>query len=238
VIGAVQVVGAHAGIARDAAAGAGIGDLHPPPAVPAAHESLEQATALAGGAAAFPGLNHVAAQPLARLEVLAPGHIAGMVLGNADGPLFDRQLDRAAPHAPVLVELLLLAGAAEHERAGIGRVGQEVVHRAIARADPPDPARADRSARQLLVLGDQLLDDLARRAESPPQLEHAPDRVPDLLVGAGHDQTVLVAVQADRQVLLKPPRLALLRSPPSRRERIRCSSASDIVPFNPSSNGR
>jgi hypothetical protein len=59
------MVGANARIARDAAAGPRIGDLHPPPAVPAAHQPLEQADALTGGATALPGLDHVAAQPLA-----------------------------------------------------------------------------------------------------------------------------------------------------------------------------
>ena len=59
-----------------------------------------------------------------------------MVLGQADRPLFERQLDRLDPHPPVGVEVLLLAGAAEHERARIGGVGEEVVHRPIAGAAP------------------------------------------------------------------------------------------------------
>ena len=92
-----------------------------------------------------------------------------------------------------------MAGAAEHERARIGRVGQEVVHGAIAGARPAHAALADRPARQLLALGDQLADDLARRPEPPPQHEHALDRVPDLLIGRQHDPAVLVAVEPDRQ---------------------------------------
>ena len=107
-----------------------------------------------------------------------------MVLGQADGPLLDRHLDRPdrAPR-PCSSRRFSLAGAAEHERARIRRVGQEVVHRAIARARPAHAPLPDRPARQLLALGDQLDDDLARRPEPPPQHEDALDRVADLLVG-------------------------------------------------------
>ena len=158
-----------------------------------------------------------------------------MVIGQADRPLLDRHLARADLDLAVLVEALLLAGAAEHERAGIGRVGQEVVHRPIVRGRPPHAPLADASARKLLALRDQLADDLARRAEPVPQLEDALDRVAHLLIGGQHDPPVLVAIEPDRRGIRSSPRLALLRSPPSSRARIRCSSASDIVPFSPSS---
>ena len=197
--GGMQVAAAHAGIARDAPAAAGIGDLHPPPAAAAAQQALQQRGALARGAAALAARPHVRSQPLAGGQVLGPGHIAGMVLGQADGPLLDRQLDRSRPDLAVLVQALALAGAAEHERAGIGRVGQEVVHGAIAGARPAHAPLADRPPRQLLALADQLADDLARRPEPAPEREHARDRVTDLLVGRQHDPAVLVAVEPDRQ---------------------------------------
>ena len=122
-----------------------------------------------------------------------------MVIGQADGPLLDRDVDAADAHLSVLVEPLDDALAAEHERAGIRRVGQDVVHRPIARARPPDPALPDRAARQLLPLGDQLQRDLPRGAERSPQAEHPVDRVTDLLVRAQHYPVVVVAVQPDRQ---------------------------------------
>ena len=56
-----------------------------------------------------------------------------MVLGQADGPLLDRQFDHLDPNAALVIEVLLLAGLAEHERARIRRVGEEVVHCSIAR---------------------------------------------------------------------------------------------------------
>jgi hypothetical protein len=58
-----------------------------------------------------------------------------MVLGQADGPLLDRQLNAPAAHPAVLVDHLLLTSTAEHERAGIGWVGKEVVYRWVVRRD-------------------------------------------------------------------------------------------------------
>src|SRR3954466_744891 len=105
VIAAVQLVGADACIARDAAARARIGDLHPPAAAAAAHDSLQERAALARGAAGFSGTDHVGAQALARRAVVNPGDIAWMVLGDADGPLFERQLDSPAAHPAFVVEV-------------------------------------------------------------------------------------------------------------------------------------
>jgi hypothetical protein len=89
---------------------------------------LQQRDAFAGGAAALAFRSHVLAQPLAGGEVLIPADIAGMVLGQADGPLLQRQIDGSAPNPPGLVQRLLLASATKYERAGIGGIGQERVH--------------------------------------------------------------------------------------------------------------
>jgi hypothetical protein len=136
-----------------------------------------------------------------------------MVVGDADGPLLHRQLDRPAPDAPLVVESLLLAGAAEHERARIGWVGEQVVHRAIARPRPAHAPLSDRPARQALVLGDQLAHHLARRAQTAPQLEHALDRVADLLVGGQHNAAAVVTLEPHRQVLLELAALGLVAQP-------------------------
>ena len=136
-----------------------------------------------------------------------------MVIGDADRPPLQRHLHGAATHPPVISEVLLGAGAAEHERAGIRRVGQEVVHRPIARPDPPHPPLADRPPRQPLPLGDQLRHDLPRRPQPPPQAQHPLDRVTDLLIGRQRDRAVLVAVKPDRQVLLKLAALGLVAQP-------------------------
>jgi len=77
-----------------------------------------------------------------------------MVLGQADGPLLHGHLHVTDLELAVLVEALLAALAPEHERARIGRVGEGVMHGAIAGAGPPDAALPDRPARQLLALGD------------------------------------------------------------------------------------
>ena len=126
---------------------------------------------------------------------------------QADRPLLDRHIDPADPDLAVLVEALDLALAAEHERAGVRRVGQDVVHRAIARARPPDPPLPDRPSRQRLSLGGQLDHHLPRGPQPAPQAEHALDRVTHLLIGTQHNQVVIVAIKPDRQ---RQPQLAAL----------------------------
>ena len=83
-----------------------------------------------------------------------------MVIGDADRPLLQRHLHRAPTHPSVISKVLLGAGAAIHERAGIRRIGQEVVHRPIARPNPPHPPLTDRPPRQPLTLGNELHHDL------------------------------------------------------------------------------
>jgi len=198
--GAVEVEPAHARIPNTFAVVAGIRHLHPPAAPSAAQQPLQQRAAFAGGAATFTAGSHVRPQPLAVLEVVLPADIAGMVIGQADRPLLDRHLERPDMQLPVGVDALLLAGAAEHERAGIDRVGQQLLDRAIARTDPPHAALANRPAWEALTIGDHLPDDLPGGTGAAPQLKDALDRVPDLLVGAQDDLIVLVAVKSDREV--------------------------------------
>ena len=198
-VGAMQVKAAHTRIARRAPARARIRDLHPPAAAPAAQQALQQRGALARGAAALAARPHVRAQPLARGEEVGPGDIAGMVLGQADGPLLQRQLDGPDFDLAALVDALVGASSAEHERACIRRVGQQVVHGAIAGAGPAHPPLTDPAPRQLLALRDELGDDLARGPQPPPQHEHPLDRVAHLLIGAQDNAPVLVAIQPHRE---------------------------------------
>jgi hypothetical protein len=85
-----------------------------------------------------------------------------MVLGQADRPLLDGQLDRLDADLAVGGDALVLARLAEGERPRIRGVGQKVMHGAIARARPADAALPDRSARQPLTISDQLHQNLAR----------------------------------------------------------------------------
>jgi hypothetical protein len=87
------------------------------------------------------------------------------------------------------------------------------VHRAIARPDPPHTARADRAARELLILSKQLAHHLPRGPQPPPQLKHPLDRVPDLRISGEGDQPGLVAIQPDGKVHLKLPALGLVPQP-------------------------
>jgi hypothetical protein len=136
-----------------------------------------------------------------------------MVIGQADGPLLDRQLDRALAHPPVLVELLALRGAPEYERARVRGVGEEVVHRPIARLGPAHAAGADRAARQQLPLVAQAHHRLPGGPRPPPQLKHPVDRVAHLLIGRQRDPPALLAIKADRQAQLKLPAGSLVAQP-------------------------
>jgi len=123
-----------------------------------------------------------------------------MVIGHADRPLLHRDLESPDAQLAVGVDALLLTVAAEHERAGIHRIGQQLVDRAIARTNPPNAPLTNRPPRQPLTVADQLPDDLACRTSPPPQLKHTLDRVTDLLVGAQDDTVALVAIKPDRQM--------------------------------------
>src|SRR5262249_43981062 len=152
--GVMHDVADRAQVPRDVAAVARIRDLHPSAAAPAADQALQQRVALAGGAASLPAGSHVRGELRSRGEVLIPTDIAVMVLGQADGPLLDRQLDHLDADPTLAIEALLLARLAEHERSRIGGVGEEVVDRPIARSRPPDPPLPNGPPRQLLPLSD------------------------------------------------------------------------------------
>src|SRR5207248_2600333 len=98
------------------AACAGVRDLHLATAPSAAHQSLQQRASLACGAAALPARGHVRSQPCSGREVLIPADIARMVIGQADRPLLDRDINSADTHLIVLVDTLDLPLAAIHER--------------------------------------------------------------------------------------------------------------------------
>jgi hypothetical protein len=121
-----------------------------------------------------------------------------MVIGDADGPLLERQLTDVATDAAI-AERFLPSRATEHERARIGGVSEEVVHGGIGRPRPAHPPLAGPPARQQLFLSDQHGHHLAGRAVPAPELEHAPDRVTHLLVDGERDLAVLVTIQTDRQ---------------------------------------
>jgi hypothetical protein len=69
-----------------------------------------------------------------------------MVVGDEHRPLLARQQRRALHELAAGVDAFLGAGAAEHKRAGIDRVGEQVVHRRVGRRLPADPAGAGWSA--------------------------------------------------------------------------------------------
>jgi hypothetical protein len=123
-----------------------------------------------------------------------------MVVGDADGPLLERELDDLRAHATVRTERLLLAAAAEHKRARKCGVGQEVVHRPTARPRPADAPRTDRAPREPLAFCDQFGRHLACGAERAPEPEHPLDRVAHLVIRREHDPPVPIALEPERQI--------------------------------------
>ena len=217
----MEVKAAHARIADAAAVVARISDLHPPPATPAAHQPLQQRTALARGAAALAARPHVGAQSLAGREVFLPGDIAGMVLGQADRPLLHRHLDRPRPALARRRPGASPGVSAEHERAGIDRVGQELVHRAIARAGPS--ARAAHRPSGAAAAGRRR--SARRRPDAPSRPRHSTNTrsIAWRTCSSAHSTIRSSSSRSNPtgRCMTSSPRAALLRSPPSRRARIR-----------------
>ena len=137
-----------------------------------------------------------------------PGWWSGMSTAHCS-----RGSRRCVHHLAGGVEAFLGAGAAEHERPGIGRVGQEVVHRRIGRRRPLHPSGAGRPARQQQPVAAQRQQHLPASAQFGEAAEHRRDRLHHRLVGSDHHRAVLVVVEPDRQRLPQLPSRGLVPQP-------------------------
>ena len=172
---------------------------------PAGGQALQQGAALADRAGA--GLMRH------RAGVLPDLGLVGLVGVPVDEPLvvvFDQHLplvlrQHAAPDPdrPVVADQPLLPAAAEGIRAGVGGVGQHVVHRVVGRLGPDDLGSADVGAglqRELQALLAQPQPDPAHRPARREPLEDRGDDAGDGLVGMHQDLPVgLAPDQPDRQ---------------------------------------
>ena len=120
-----------------------------------------------------------------------------MVLGDADLPFFDGQVVHLRDDLAALAEVLLRPTAAEDERTGVGRVGQEVMDRRIRRIYPADVVRAGGATRQTQTVGAKRQEHLACGAELVEAREDDRDRLGHRLVATFHDPIVLVVVEPD-----------------------------------------
>ena len=158
----------------------------------------------------------------------------GVVVFDEHLPLVLRQHAAPDPRRPVVADQPLLLAAAEGVRAGVGGVGQHVVHRVVGRLGPMSRA-ADVGAglqRELQALVTQPQPDPAHRPADGEPAEDRGDDTGDGLVGVHQDLPVgLAPDQARLSPRRSSPRAALFRIPPSRRARRICSSISDMVPF-------
>ena len=175
----IQLLGAGAHVAWAVARGARVAGLHDAPAPPAAQQALQQRAALAHRSAGqFAGSTPIAAQPCGVGLVGLPADISGMVVGDEHLPLLARHQPNPRAHGPGdRVHAFFGAGAAEHERPGVGGVGQQVVHRRVGRRRPGDPPGAVGPARQQHPVFTQPDQHLPRRAEFVEAAEHGGDRL-------------------------------------------------------------
>ena len=116
-------------------------------------------------------------------------------------PLLAGHLACARDDAALRVEALLGPPAAEHECAGIGRIGEKVVDRRITRRRPGDPAGPARPTREQQVVAVQRQHDLPSGPELVKAPEHRGDGLSDRLVRIEHDAVVLVIDKPDRNAL-------------------------------------
>ena len=204
--GAIQLGAAAAQVPGRVTAVPGVADLHHPAALAAADQPGQQRRALAGGAAAVPA-RRLEVGPQPGLDVLpgVPVQITGVMAGDQHLPLLLRQLPVPADHVARRVQALFGAGAAEHVRARIRRVGQEVVDCGIGRLGPGDAAAAGLAAGQQQPPLPQRRHHLPRRPELGEQGIDLADRRPDRLVVGQHDLPAVVVVQPDRQQLPQLP---------------------------------
>ena len=161
-----------------------------------------------------------------------------MVLWQADGPLLDRQLDRPPAHAARARRAPASASVRPNTNApAYAGLVRKACTAPIARRHPPHPPLPDRAPRQPLALIAQADHHLARRAQPAPAARTRGSIACRTCSSADRARSGRPRRDPNRPAgsSSSSPRSALLRSPPSRRARIRCSSASAIVPFNPNS---
>ena len=131
-LAAIQLFRAGAQIAGAVALVAGVAGLHHPAALAAPQPALQQRRPFPRGAATEPARRPpVGPQPSGVGFEGGPVDEPGMMVGDQHRPLLTGQHDTVRDHLAGGVDALLGAGPAEHERPGIDRVRQEVVHRRI-----------------------------------------------------------------------------------------------------------
>jgi hypothetical protein len=203
VLTGIELFGAGTHVPRAVALGPRIAGLHDPPTPTTAQQALQQRPALPHRAAGqLTGTAPITAQPCGiGLEGL-PGDEPPMMIGNQDLPLLAGYQPIPRMHGPAFgVDPLLGARATEHERPGIGRVGQEVVHRGVGGLGPDDPLGTVAPTREQHTVFTQSDQYLPSGAEFVETAEHRGDRLAHRLVGAQHHLVILVVVQPDRKAL-------------------------------------
>ena len=163
-----------------------------PPADPAGGQALQQGAALADGPGARLVTDRagVGGDLLGVGQVGVPVDITGMVVLDQDLPLLAGQDPTAGPDLAVLTQAAFELRSSVDIGAGIGRVGQHVVHGVVGRLDP-----SDLSSMQIRRWGQRPLQALcaqpqphrAGRSARSELLEHRSDDTPHRLVRMKQD---------------------------------------------------
>ena len=213
VLPGIQLFGSGTHIARAVALAAGVSGLHDPSAPGAPQQALQQRSPFPDRATGLVTRTApITAQPGGVGLVVVPGDEARVVLGDQNLPLIARHDPVSGQDLPgVGIHTLFGAGATEDEGPGIGRVGQEVVHRRVTSISPGDARGTGTAARQQQMILAQADQHLAGRAKLVEAAEDGDDHLSHRLVGGDDHLVVLVVVQPDRQALAQfaPPGLVL-----------------------------
>jgi hypothetical protein len=192
---------AHALVVRDLGAAAGVvADRHPPPALSADGQALQQRGAFPGRAGGPVGAagGGVAEQDLLVSLVLFPGDVSGVGAGDQRGPLVPRQRLEAV----LAVGAGGAAAAAVDERAGIPGIMQGAQHPPVGQRHPGQfalawPGADPHRERQLLI--SEGGHHGAGRAGAREDREQVAERLLHPGIGVEHDVPGDVVGQPDRQ---------------------------------------
>ena len=173
---------------------------------PAGDQPLQQGATLPhrAGAGLMRGRADVGADPCLVGQVGVPVDESLVVVDDADLPLVAGQHLSPHPRCAVGADVAVLTGPAEDVGAGVGGVGQDVVHRVVGRVDPDDlGGRRDvaiLAQRQLQPLVTQPQPYRPHRTTGGELLEDRGEDAADGLVGVFEDLSVgLTPDQPDRQ---------------------------------------
>ena len=216
---------------------AGVVDRHPLPTPAADDEPGQQRRPLSRSPLVLDPSPVLGDPPLVGV-VLLPGDVRRDLVRDQGQVLIGRDQDPPRPPPSWLSAARVGLPPPEAVIPGVDRVVEDVTDGIPGRGAPLELAAIRAGVRpdpDADVVGDQVAEDFANRAEALELVEHHADDRADLLVGVEIEPTDRATGRIRPTAHMKTsPRATLLRSPCRIRPRRRCSSASDMIPVSPS----